>query len=203
MATSAEWVENIKSTWGLLASFAIFIFGIVGSFVLPPPGWVASGGSTTLINFAKFVVAALAGLILILVHKWNKRNHLARWTLVAIGSLVLSLLAYFAYQHLLDTRTCKYFDEVVVIGGTYTQHAQSYVRGTPNASCSVLLEDFAGKADDVWTQDSINKSRYVLALAYISCIPLFTICIISIVQALYCITQDSAKVSRSQAARRA
>ena len=197
MATSADWLESVKSTWGLLASFAIFIFGIVGSFVLPPPGWVASGGNTTLINFAKFIVAALAGLILILVHKWNQRTHLTRWTLIAVCSLIFSLLAFFAYQHFLDTRTCKYFDQVAVIGDTYTQHGQSYVRETPNASCSTLLEDFAGKAEDVWTQDSINRSRYVLALAYICCIPLFTICIIAVVQSLYSVTQAGAEPSSS------
>ena len=162
----------------------VFIVGIVGSFVIAPPGGVASGGNTTLINFSKFIVAALAGLILILVHKWNQRKHLARWTLLAVCSLVLSVLAYFAYQHFLDTRTCKYFDQLAVIGDTYTQIGQNYLRETPNASCSTLLEDFAGKAEDVWTQDSINRSRYVLGLAYISCIPLFTVCIIAVVQSL-------------------
>ena len=187
-ASSASWLENIKSTWGMLAGFAVFLFGIVGSFVLPPPGWVSSGGEKPLVNLAQFLVTVLAGLILIFVHKWQRKKDLTRWALIAIGSLILLLAAYFSYQHFLDTRTCKYFENSLVIGSVYTQQAQDYVRGAVNSSCSTLLEDFAGKADDVWTQDSINRSRYILALSYILMMPLLVVCVIAVVQSVYCLT---------------
>jgi MFS family permease len=187
-ATTSAWLESIKSTWGTLAGFGVFIFGIVGSFVLPPPGWVSSAGDKPLVNLAQFVVSVLAGLILIFVHKWQRKKDLKRWALIAIGSLALSLAAYFSYQHFLDTRTCEYFEHSVVIGSAYTQQAQDYVRETVNTSCSMLLADFAGRPEDIWTQQSINRSRYILALSYITIMPLLTVCVIAVVQALYCAT---------------
>jgi len=181
-----SWLENIKSTWGTLAGFALFVFGIVGTFVLPPPGWVTASGDKTLLHLGQFIVAVLSGLVLILVIKWKRKKHLRRWILITLGSLFLSVGSYFAYQHFLDTRTCKYFDELVVIGSSYTQRGSEYVKENASETCSTLLEDFAGKADDIWTPNSINQSRYVLALSYIISIPLFTICLIATVQAVYC-----------------
>jgi hypothetical protein len=192
-ATTSSWLENIKSTWSTLATFAVFIFGIAGTFVLPPPGWATNAGDKPLVNLAQFVVSVLAGLILIFVHRWQRKKDLARWAVIAIGSLVLTLAAYFSYQHFLDTRTCNYFDQSMVIGAVYTQQAQDYVRETVNSSCSTLLEDFAGRAEDVWTRESINHSRYILALSYILIMPLLTVCVIAVVQALYCATPGSRK----------
>jgi len=184
--TPQSLLESTKKTWGLLAEFAVFIFGVVGSFLLPPPGWVPSSGDKTVVRLAQFIVAVLVGLIFLLVQTWNKKKHVASWAIFTVVFLVLSLSAYFGYQHLLDTRTCQYADQAVVIGTRYTEHAESYVGMTPNSTCTSLLQDFAGKADDIWTKDSINKSRYILAGTYILNLPLFTICIIAVVQALYC-----------------
>jgi hypothetical protein len=191
--TLKTWLKDTKKTWGLVTQFAVFIFGVVGSFLLPPPGWASSGGNKTVVRLAQFIVAVLVGLIFLLVQRWNKRKHVSRWAIFAILFLALSVSAFFVYQHLLDTRTCQYVNDAVVIGTRYTEHAQSYLRENPNSTCSSLLDDFAGKAEDIWTKDSINQSRYILASTYILNLPLFTICIIAVVQALYC---SQAKASR-------
>jgi hypothetical protein len=134
----------------------------------------------------------LAGLIFLVVQKWNRKEHVPRWAILAFVFLIISVLSYFGYQHFLDTRTCNYDEQSVVIGTTLTPQAQEDIKETPNPSCETLLQDFAGKADDVWTRDSINGSRYLLAATYITCLPLFMICIISLVQALSCATQGQA-----------
>lgn len=184
--TPENWFENIKKTWGLVTQLAVFIFGVIGSFLLPPPGWVSSGGDTTVVRLTQFVVTVLVGLILLLVRKWSKKKHVRRWVVLTVVSLAVSISTFFAYQYLLDTRTCQYADQTIVIGTSYTQHAASYVGENANSTCASLLEDFAGKAEDIWTRDSINTSRYILAGTYVLNLPLFTICIIGVVQALYC-----------------
>ena len=184
--TPQRWFETTKKTWGVVTEFAVFIFGVVGSFLLPPPGWASSRGDTTVVRLAQFIVAVLVGLIFLLVQKWNRKKHVVRWATFTIVFLVLSVSAISGYQHLLDTHTCEYANQALVIGTRYTEHAQSYVRENPNSTCTTLLEDFAGKAEDIWTKDSINNSRYILAGSYILTLPLFTICIIAVVQALYC-----------------
>ena len=73
---------------------AVFIFGVVGSFLLPHPGWVSGGGEKTMLRLAQFVAAVLVGLIFLLVQKWNKKKHVARWAILTIVCLVLSLCAY-------------------------------------------------------------------------------------------------------------
>ncbi len=182
--TAQSWLKSTKKTWAFVTEFAVFILGVVGSFLLPPPGWASSGGSTTLVRLAQFIVAVLVGLIFLLVQRWNKKKHVGRWASFAIVFLGLSVSAFFAYQHFLDTRTCPYAGQIVVIGTHYTAHGQSYVSENPNSTCTGLLEDFAGEAEDIWAKDSLNKSRYVLAGLYILNLPLFTICIIAVVQAL-------------------
>lgn len=184
--TPQSWLEATKKTWGVVAEFAVFVFGVVGSFLLPPPGWASSGGDTTIVRLTQFVVAVLVGLVFLLVQKWRKKGHVTRWATLTIIFLFLSVSAFFGYQHLLDTRTCAYAKRTIVIGTRYTDRGQSYVSENPNLTCSTLLSDFAGKADYIWTKDSINGSRYILAGSYILTLPLFTICIIAVVQALYC-----------------
>ena len=184
--TPEHWIENTKGTWGFVAQFAVFIIGVVSSFLLGPPGWAATTGDRTLVRLGQFIVTVLVGLVFLLVRRWNKKAHVGRWVLLAVVSLAFSISAFFSYQHFLDTRTCPYADEAVVIGTVYTTHAQSYLGENPNSTCTSLLGDFIGKTDDIWTKDSINRSRYVLAGTYILNLPLFTICIISVVQAIYC-----------------
>lgn len=198
-----RWLENTKKTWGFVTQFAVFIFGILGSFLLPPPGWATTSGDQTVVRLGQFVVAVLVGLIFLLVQRWNKKQHVARWVVFTVVFLVLSVAAFFAYQYFLDTRTCRYADQTVVIGTRYTEQAQLYVVEKPNATCTSLLEDAAGQSDDIWTKDSINNSRYVLASIYILNLPLFTICVISVVQAVYCGSREKRKRKRSTNSRAA
>ena len=189
--TPQKWFGTVKKNWTGIAELAAFIFGIIGTFLLPPPGWASDDdGQLGLVRLGQFIVAVLCGLIFVLVRKWDQRKHVARWAVIAALSLVLAVAAYFGYQRSLDARTCKYDTETVVIGSAYTAQAQSYVRDVPEATCESLLEDFAGKAEDIWTKDSINNSRYILALTFIGCLPLFTVCIIAVVQMLSCLNED-------------
>src|SRR2546428_5915045 len=98
--TPQSWLASTKKTWGLLMQFAVFIFGVVGTFLLPPPGWVSSSGDKTIVRLAQFIVAVLVGLIFLLVQKWNKKKDVRRWAMLAIVFLALSVLVFFAHQHL-------------------------------------------------------------------------------------------------------
>ena len=139
-----------------------------------------------IVRLAQFIVAVLVGLIFLLVQNWSKKKHVRRWVFLTVACLVCSVAAFFAYQHYLDSRTCEYAQQTLVIGTHYTAHALTYVKENPNLGCTTLLEDFGGQAADIWTKDSIDASRYLLAALYVLNLPLFTLCIISLVQALYC-----------------
>lgn len=185
--TSQKWLAYTKKTWGLLMQIAVFILGIASSFLVPPPGWASSSGDKTVVRLGQFIVAVLVGLIFLLVQKWNKKKHSRRWAVLTIVFLILSVAAFFAYQRLLDTRTCQYAGQAVVIGSQYTEDAQTYMKTeSPGATCETLLKDYAGQREEIWPRASIDRSRYILAGGYVLTLPLLTICIIAVVQALYC-----------------
>lgn len=184
--TPQSWLESTKRTWSLLTQFAVFILGVVGSFILPPPGWASSGADKTLVRFGQFIVAVLVGLMFLLVQRWNKKKHLGRWVLVALVFLASSISSFFTYQYFRDIRTCQYADQVIVIGAVFTAHGEEYFSENPGSTCTSLLEDHAGVAEEVWTKESINKSHYILGAAYILNLPLLTICMIAVVQAVSC-----------------
>ena len=46
--------------------------------------------------------------------------------------------------------------------------------------------DVAGAAEAIWTSESINRRRLILAATYVCCLPLFALCLIAVVQALKC-----------------
>src|SRR5688500_9811341 len=104
--TPQNWLVSTKKIWTLLMQVAVFILGVAGSFLVAPPGWASSADNKTVVRLGQFIVAVLAGLIFLLVQKWNKKKHAGRWAMFTIVFLALSIVAFFIYQHLLDTRTC-------------------------------------------------------------------------------------------------
>jgi hypothetical protein len=79
---------------------------------------------------------------------------------------------------------------VKIIGGQqYTQHGREYIRDNPHASCETILKEHVGKVYDVWTKESIDHRRITLAVIYITCIPLFTTCIVAVTQAVQLATE--------------
>ena len=197
--TAQNWLSNIKNTWGQVAQVAVFVLAVLGGFLVSPPGWVTAEGNKTIIRLAHFIVTVLVGLIFLLVQTWNKKKHVRRWIFLTLGCLVGSIVAFFAYQHFLDSRTCQYAQRTVVIGTRYTPHTVAYLNDNPNSTCTTLLGDFGGQVADVWTKDSIDQARYVLAGFYILNLPLFTLCIISLVQALNCAKSKSSSLTNRPA----
>lgn len=187
----ASWFDQAQKNWTFLAQGAVWIMGIVGGFLLPPPIGADDPQSRTWVKFAQFVVAASFGLVLMLARRWNRREHAKAWWLAAILFLAVSIVAFFAYEHLTNTLTCNYRGGQVIMGSEYTPSAQDEVTNNPQIPCAELMADFAGEIEDVWTKKSINFSRLELAATYILCMPLFTVCIMSLVHALCCATRNT------------
>jgi uncharacterized membrane protein len=134
------------------------------------------------------------GLAFIAAQKWKVRQHLTRWAAVAALFLLAALASFFGYQHLLFYETCDYNSGRVVIGTAYTPHGSRYHHDNPSLGCHELLNDFAGSATDIWTEDSINRNRMLLAGSYLLALPLCVMCMIAIVQAVQ-LSQPNAKVA--------
>jgi hypothetical protein len=84
---------------------------------------------------------------------------------------------------------CDYYGQILTIGTVYTQQGNANAIENPNISCETLLDNFIGKADEIWTIDSINFTKHLLTATYLLSFILLSLCILSAVQLTYCYTR--------------
>jgi hypothetical protein len=190
-ADNKRWLLQLRKGWLPLAQAAVWVGGILGGFLLPPPVGVTAADERTWLRFGQFVTAIVLGLVLFAAWRWHQTRHAPWWAGVALLSLALAGGAFFRYQQLTLAWTGEYVGNKVVVGSVYTPHGQSYVEKNPSLSRNDLIFDFAGKIEEIWTRDSINRRRLLLAATYVACLPLFTICLIAVVQTAQCVGRKS------------
>ena len=183
-----SWFEQIGKYWNILADAAAVVLGIIGTFLYPPPTEIAKDNEQWL-GLAKFIIAGLLGLLFVFALRWNRKSDAGNWWITGLIFLALSVGAFFAYNHLTTLWTCPCFDGRVVIGRS-DQKTELGRSKNPDTSCRELLEDNQCIADRLWRDDSIKGNRFILAAMYIACMPLFTICIVAIIQAIFCMLQN-------------
>jgi hypothetical protein len=179
-----DWGAILKKRWASISQIAIWLGTLIGGFMLPPAIGLTKEDNDVWRKFGAFILTLTVGLLFLASRRWKSKPYRAKWTVAAIGFLVLAAVSFVEYQWLSDERTCLYLGKKVVIGTQYTAHGLDYVQGNPGISCTNLLEDFAGKADDVWTTKSINRSRILLGTTYVVALPLFSICVLALLQAI-------------------
>ncbi len=181
-----KWLQQSRKSWLVLAQAALWIGGILGGFVLPPPVGVLPSDEKIWLRLGQFIVAVVLGLIFFATRRWNQSRHSLKWGGVALLFLILGTATFFRYQQLTLAWTGVYSGDKIVIGSDYTPHGQSYVEQNSKISLDELIFDFAGKTEEIWTHASISRRRLILAATFESCLPLFTICLIAVVQAVQC-----------------
>ena len=181
----SQWLSKTGRLWTVLAQGVVWIVAIISGFLLPPPIGTSEKDERVLPALAAFIIAVLIGLMFIAGQRWNKKKHSVWWGCTSATLLVLAIASLLTYQSLSSSRTCKYNNRLVVIGTEYTEQALRYMGNQSDHSCEYLLDSAAGKTDDIWTKESIDRTRIHLAISYICCIPLFALCIIALVQSIF------------------
>lgn len=170
--------DDLKKYWGVVAQAGLWVMNIVAGFVLPPTLGVPAE-EQAILSLAQFIVNILLGLILVLTIKFQKKSHWRWWFGACMLSLVLAVIAYFAYMQRRNVCTCEYYSTIVLIG---TEPRNEAWRNVP---CSLLIRQATGNAYDVWTAESIHSCRICLGVNYIVTVPLFVIGLITMLQAIY------------------
>lgn len=192
-----SWLTQTRRLWDTAAKSVTWITGIIGPFLLPPPIGASHEEKTIWLQLTVFIVTVLVLLMFVAGQKLNKKHHIRWWGGLSAILLILAIISFVGYQYLSSVRTCKYNNEIVVIGTSYTEQAIHFMSSHKDHSCEYLLDSAAGKAGDIWTKESIDRTRIHLALTYLSCVPLFTLCIIGVIQAVY-ISETTGKKPRSR-----
>lgn len=180
-------VASCKRNWQLLTQITTWLMSIIAAFWLPPPSWASqSTEGTSVHKFALFILTASVGLLIIPVLRWQSARYTIRWVTISLVSIFGCLIAYFTYSNLTNIWTSSYMSKLVVIGSELTPHGEKYLRDHPDDPTEKVIWDHRGEVSDIWTKNSINHRRQSLAAIYILCLPLFAICLISVVQAVAC-----------------
>lgn len=176
-------LDTIKKSWNLIAQTGVWLMSLVAGFVISPQ----MGGpqdETSIWNLTQFVVNVLVGLMFILTIKYAKKIHLKHWVAATVLTLFLGLFGFFSYMNQRGRCTCRYYSKTVLIGTELRDPQQN--EGSP---CEDLLKSYTGEVHEIWTRNSINRCSLVLAISYVSTVPLFASCLISVVQAVFIVSR--------------
>jgi len=171
-------LDRFKNSWNLIAQVGVWVMGIVTGFVLTPQ----MGGpqdEQSIWNLTQFVINILIGLMFLLTIKAKKKAHLKYWVAATLLTLSIGLVAYFSYMNQRGNCSCRYYSKTVLIGTTLLEARES------NRPCEELLKIHAGDVSEIWTRPSINRCRTILAISYISTVPMFALSLICVVQSFY------------------
>jgi hypothetical protein len=189
-------VKQSKELWAILKGgtallqVAAWILGTMAGFLLLPTE-ISREDEKAWLKLAPFVIAVVLGLMVIAARRWSPEKHLGRWWFVAIALFIFSISGFIGYGYLSYSWTCKYNNQTLIIGTSLTDQGRYYVRQNPGISCEDLLMDFAGKVEDIWTKESINRCRILLAGIYINLIPIFAMSMISVIQVIHITNQKN------------
>lgn len=181
-----QWLHGAQRTWGALAKSGVWIAAAVGGFLVPPPVGSEQFDSGNWTRLAQFVIIVVIGLLLVITSRRQRKKDAALWSWVAAGALVLSLTAFFSYRTCAERWTTTYAGDPVVTGHTLTELGAEHLEAYPNITPETLVEDFAGRLDAIWTPSSIASRHLKLSLLYLGCLPLFTLAMLAMIQALNC-----------------
>jgi hypothetical protein len=172
-------LAKLKKSWNVVAQTGVWVMSIVAGFVVTPQ----LGGpqdEKSIWNLTQFVVNILVGLLFVLTIKYAKPVHLRRWVGLTVLTLLMGLFGYFSYVSQRGDCTCRYYQKTVLVG-THLRAPQT----EDSTPCEELLKNHTGDVEEIWTKASLNRCRLILAISYVSTVPLFAVCLISVVQALY------------------
>jgi hypothetical protein len=117
-------------------------------------------------SFGQVLPLLLAGIVFIVitiaVHSDKARS------IILLISIVPAVACPISYYKQYLKRTSRYGSSRVTTGTVYTPKGSDYTSKHPEKTKEQIIGDFAGQTAEIWTEDSIDTSRLVLGLSYIS-----------------------------------
>jgi uncharacterized membrane protein YhaH (DUF805 family) len=176
--------SSIRKNWTILTQIAAGVMTVVATIIAPPPTPV---GTLGIRPFASFVVAILAGIFLLVLRRFKKQEHSLLWATLAAILLVATVVDYFWYFNLIDTRTEIWHERTIVCGTELRPEIQNKYGSTIRKSLvKELLDDAAGDPQLIWTDQSIRASKDILGVSYLVIVPLIGGCIMATSQIAMC-----------------
>jgi hypothetical protein len=153
----------IRKNWTILTQIAAGLTTVVATIVAPPPTPV---GTLGIRPFASFVVAILAGIFLLVLRRFRKQEHALLWAALAAILLVVTVVDYFWYFNLIDTRTETWHGYTIVCGTELRPAIQKkYGSIIRKSRVRELLDDATGAINLDRPINSLEQRRFVCLLS--------------------------------------
>src|SRR5260221_2881445 len=115
----------------------------------------------------------LAGIFILARRRFRKQEHSLFWAGLAAILLLVTVVDYFWYFNLIDTRTERWHERTIVCGTELRPEIQNKYGPTIRKSLvRELLDDAAGDPQLIWTDQSIRASKDILCVSYLVIVPL-------------------------------
>jgi lysylphosphatidylglycerol synthetase-like protein (DUF2156 family) len=174
----------IRKNWTILTQIGAGVMTVVATVVAPPP---TPSGTLGIRPFASFVVVILAGIFLLVLRRFRKQAHALWWAGFTAILLLVTVVDYFWYFNLIDTRTEIWHERTIVCGTQLRPEIQNKYGSTIRKSrVRELLDDAAGDPQLIWTDQSIRWSKDILSISYLVIVPLIGGCIMAASQIAMC-----------------
>jgi hypothetical protein len=133
-------------------------------------------------GFAALASAAIVAVAVLPLLVWRDEIAPAAWVVAAAAALALGISAFVAAGYAARECSARYGQTSVVIGTRMTEVGAAYRKANPELSNDDLLFDAAGRAERVWTPESIARCRAIVAGSHFLWIPFLIVCLLSTAQ---------------------
>lgn len=116
------------------------------------------------LRFWSGLASIAAAVVFIIIAAVKDKVPIAILVISAVLTICCPLLYYVNYQAL----TVPYGRAQLICGTVYTPKGADYVSKNPGETREEIVRDFVGQTGEIWTENSINRSRMILGLSYLA-----------------------------------
>ncbi len=196
-------LDFLKEKWNLIAGAALIIVGLLSGF-LDIPQFAAEGlkSEGSYKELGKFVVAGLLALALLPCSLFNKKKYAWKWWIAALALFIAAITFYFIYNGAKKDKTVDYREfsgTLVVKGNKYSEEAEKTrteykAQNKTELSDENLLAGFTERnIERIWPRKEITANAITIIVYYLISTALFSLFIIIVIQALYCISKRNGR----------
>lgn len=185
--------NDTLSTWQSISVVGSWVIAVVGSFLLPLPEWTTGGENKSFTQFIYFIATVMAGFMLIytFVNK-NKKT----WLFISVISFIILIALFFTYSYKRENLTLKHASKDVVIGTVHQPDYEAKLQAVEKfkrhkIDPKKILDYTGGDPTLIWTQESIDSSRWTLILLLLFCYTASSIFLLSFVNAFFLFKKES------------
>lgn len=176
-------LPGLKTHWTRLAQISVWMSSIVLTFQATPPRHSTAVESYIWIGMVQFLLAVVLGLTIGLLAKRSTTK--APWQRASAICLLIGFAGFFANMRAIDLWTCAFDGRgPMIIGETLTLNGMDYLRTHPLASCTQMLQDFAGNNTMIWNAIEISTRRSMLTALFLIVVLAFSLSAVLMLESL-------------------